>query len=401
VVWDVGFAVNRLSARANLTSPIPNHKSRIPNPTTTALPLLVIVILAPSLEALKTDVLRSTAAIPAHIAGRFREPVGFQQAASGQYFVFDRRAHVVHGIDDKQESAWEIVHIGAETGRIIDPTAFAVEPNGTFVVADAPNNRERIQIFTPAGFRTGGFMLPGRLRPRVVFEGFVLNGIGSLQYTGTSILMSQPETGGLITEYTLSGVPNRTIGNLRPTGHESDRELHFALNSGIPLVDPAGGFYFVFQTGAPTFQKYDRDGKLLFERHVEGREIDEVVRNLPTTWPKRKTDEGELPVVRPTIRTAAVDGRGNLWISFVVPYTYVYDRDGDKIRAVQFRAAGVIAPNSLFFGRNDRVLVTPGLFEFEPYGAGKTGGAGGAGKAGRPILPIPPVPPIPPVLPVQ
>ena len=33
-------------------------------------------------------------------------------------------------------------------------------PNGTFVVADAPNSRERIQIFTPAGFRIGGFTLP-------------------------------------------------------------------------------------------------------------------------------------------------------------------------------------------------------------------------------------------------
>ena len=51
--------------------------------------------------------------------------------------------------------------IGAEPGRIIDPTAFAVAPDGTFVVADAPNSRERIQIFTPAGFRIGGFLLPG------------------------------------------------------------------------------------------------------------------------------------------------------------------------------------------------------------------------------------------------
>src|SRR5256885_14005271 len=179
-------------------------------------PIVVLLLMAP-LAALKPDILQSTGAIPAHIAGRFREAAGFQQSASGQYFVFDRRAHVVFGVDAEQSSAWEIVHIGGEEGRIIDPTAFAVEPNGTFVVADAPSGRERIQIFTPAGFRIGGFLLPGRLKPRVVLENFVVNGIGSLQYTGRSILMSQPETGGLITEYTLSGVPNRTIGNLRRT----------------------------------------------------------------------------------------------------------------------------------------------------------------------------------------
>src|SRR6185436_3543739 len=142
-----------------------------------------------------------------------------------------------------------------------------------------------------------------------------------LQYTGTTILMSQPETGALITEYELNGGVHRTIGALRPTGHEEDRELHLALNSGLPLVDPTGGFYFVFQTGEPVFRKYDRAGQLVFERHVEGREIDALVSALPTVWPKRRTEEGEMPLVRPTIRTAAVDRKGGLWIAFMVPYT--------------------------------------------------------------------------------
>ena len=317
-----------------------------------------------SVAALTPDILRSVGAVPAYVAGRFREPAGFQQSASGQYFVFDRRAHTVYGLDTQQSSAWEIVHIGGESGRIIDPTAFAVEPHGTFVVADAPNNRERIQIFTPAGVRIGGFLLPGRLKTRVVIANAVLNGIGSLQYTGTAILMSQPETGALISEYELNGGVHRTIGRLRRTGHEEDPELHLALNSGIPLVDPAGGFYFVFQTGEPVFRKYDAAGQLLFERHIEGREIDALVAGLPVRWPTRQTSEGELPLVTPTIRTAAVDPDGRLWIAFVVPYTYIYDREGDKVRTVQFRAAGLVTPSSLFFSRNGRLLITPGLFEF-------------------------------------
>ena len=110
-------------------------------------------------SALEPDTLRSIDAIPPEIAGRFRDPGGFQQSASGQYFVFDRRGHTVFGVDAPPTTAWEIVQIGGEPGRIIDATAFSVAPNGTFVVADAPNNRERIQIFTPAGFRIGGFSL--------------------------------------------------------------------------------------------------------------------------------------------------------------------------------------------------------------------------------------------------
>jgi hypothetical protein len=328
--------------------------------------VLATVILSARLTAVRPDVVRSVGAIPPHLAGRFRDAAGFQQAASGQYFVFDRRSHVVFGIDEQQTSAWEIVHIGAEAGRIIDPTAFSVEPGGTFVVADAPNKQERIQIFSPVGFRIGGFTLPGRAKPRVVFEHIVVSGIGTLQYTGTSILMSQPETGALITEYQLSGGVSRTFGNLRRTGHEDDRELHLALNSGVPLVDPTGGFFFVFQTGEPVFQKYDRAGTLMFERRAQGREIDDFVGTLPARWPRRQTSEGDLPLVPPTIRSAAVDAAGNLWIAFVVPYTYVFDPDGDKVRTVQFRGAGTIAPTSLFFGGKGHLLVTPGLYEFAP-----------------------------------
>jgi hypothetical protein len=350
---------------------------------------------AATLSAIQPDVIRSSSAVPAHVAGRFRDVAGFQQSASGQYFVFDRRGHTVYGLDEQQASSWEIIQIGAESGRIIDPTAFAVAANGTFVVADAPNGRERLQIFTAPGLRIGGFLLPGRLKSRVVLGNSVLNGIGSLQYTGTSILLSQPETGGLIAEYTLQGGVNRLIGALRRTGHEDDPEVHLALNSGIPLVDPSGGFFFVFQAGEPVFQKYDRDGKLVFERRLAGLEIDPLIAGQPTAWPKRKTSEGEIPLVTPIVRTAAVDSAGRLWISFVVPYTYVYDSDGDKIRAVQFHGAGVVAPNSLFFGKHGRLLVTPGLYEFT-VGAGQAGRAGEAGTENLSIPPLLPLQPLPP-----
>jgi hypothetical protein len=112
------------------------------------------------------------------------------------------------------------------------------------------------------------------------------------------------------------------------------------------------------------FQKYDAAGQLVFERRIQGREIDALVAGLPGTWPRRKTSEGELPLVTPTIRTAAVDPDGWLWVAFTVPYTCVFDRDGDKIRTIQFRGAGILTPSSLFFGKNGRVLVTPGLVEF-------------------------------------
>ena len=326
---------------------------------------LAASLLAASVAALGPTVLVSVRAVPPELAGRIREARGFQQSAFGQLFVFDRRGHTVYGIDEQQTSMWEIVQIGAEPGRILDPTAFSVAPDGSFVVADAPGNRGRIQIFGPAGNRLGGFLLATSTRPRLTFENVVMNGIGSLQYTGTSILLSQPESGALITEYDLSGRTSRTFGELRPTGHEPDADVHLALNSGIPLGAPNGDLLFVFQAGVPTFRRYDRTGRLLFERAIQGREIDRIVEELPRSWP-RSAATGELPLVRPTIRAATVDRNGRLWVSFVAPFTYVFDADGDKVRMVEFRGAGAVTPNSLFFGPRGTLLVTPGLYEFDP-----------------------------------
>jgi hypothetical protein len=258
------------------------------------------------------------------------------------------------------------VDIGGETGRVIDPTAFDSEPGGTFAVADAPAGRERVQLFSATGRRLGGFELPGRSVPRMTIGSIVLSGIGSLKYTGTSLLMSQPETGALMTEFGLGGTPTRSIGVLRRTGHETDADLHLALNAGLPLANPKGGFYFVFQAGVPMFRKYDRNGRFLFERHIEGVELDPALAALPTIWPRRSDAVvgRDLPFVTPLVRTAAVDPNGNLWVVLVQPFTYVYDGEGSRTRVVQFRGAGLIAPTSLFFTGSGRVLVTPGCYEF-------------------------------------
>jgi len=192
----------------------------------------------------------------------------------------------------------------------------------------------------------------------------VLSGVGSLVYTGRSIVLSEPDTGWLLTEFTTLGAPVRSMGQLRPTGQEGDREVHLALNTGVALPEPSGGFFFIFLAGAPAIRKYSASGALLFERAIQGRQLDEVLAAMPQRWPRRAVGDREVPLVPPVVRTAAVDPEGRLWVSFVLPYTYVYDAEGEKLRTVQFRAAGVIAATSLAFPGGGRVLVTPGCYEF-------------------------------------
>ena len=71
-----------------------------------------------------------------------------------------------------------------------------------------------------------------------------------------------------------------------------------------------------------------------------------------------------IPFVLPNVRTAAVDRTGQLWVTFLIPYTYVFDAEGEKTRTVQFRGAGILQPSSVFFSQSGRILVTPGCYEF-------------------------------------
>ena len=311
-------------------------------------------------EASHVEILRSTGGLAADVVGLFQEPAAFQRAPNGDYLVLDRRGHVVYRVPPTGTDATKIVQIGPETGRIVGPSALVLAGD-RFMVADGPQRRERVQMFDLDGTRVSGFWLPGRATPRVTLDAFTLSGVSSLQWTGRSVLMSQPELGGLMTEFTLGGQPFRTLGVFRNTGHEANRDVHLALNSGLPLVDPTGGYFFVFHAGLPVFRKYDADGRLLFERHIEGPELDAMIQALPTRWPQLPDESGRgLPLIRPTVRAAAVDPNGNLWVSLDVPYTYVYDPNGEKIRTIQFQAAGTVSPNSLFFESRDRLLVTPG-----------------------------------------
>ena len=313
------------------------------------------------------ETLQPVVGLPPHLVGRFGEPAGFQQSPDGQYFVFDRRGHTVSSIDAAMTAVTPLVAIGHEPGRILRPFGFDLG-EGEFAVADAPGTAERVQVFTTSGSRLSAFLLPARSDARVQFDGLVLNGASSMRFTPQrTVLLNQPETGALFSEYDIRGRALRSVGTLRPTRHDGDEQLRLAFNAGLPVPIPGGGYYFVFQTGEPRFRRYSADGTLLFERAIQGRELDALVQSQPTTWPERPARAArEIPIVRPVVRVATVDPSGHLWIGFSVPFTYVYDGDGEKVRTVELRGAGVLTPTSLFFTPDGRLLVTPGCYVFRP-----------------------------------
>lgn len=313
------------------------------------------------------EVLSAVGGLPPQIVGQLREPAAFIETPDGRSIVFDRRAQSVFVVDAARTSLKKLISVGPSDGEILQPLAFVAAPNRTFSILDHPDRYERVQTFHDTGTALSVFrQYPDANTPmRLNLDSMVSSGFGPMAALDRDLLTQIPDGVALMSQVNSQGHIVRRIGLLRPTGQELDANLHRALNSGIPLVAPDGSLYFVFTAGIPMFRKYSATGELIFERHVEGPELDAPLQTLPTQWDKRRIDGREFPYVTNTILAAAVDPRGQLWISLGVPATYVYDADGNKTRTVQFRGAGVISPKSFFFATASRLLVTPGCYEFK------------------------------------
>ena len=96
---------------------------------------LALALTAP--RAAEVEERRAVGGLAAHLAATFDEIAACQFSPSGDYVIFDRRAHTVSTATRGADAPTRIVQIGSETGRIIRPSAFDSAPDGSFVVADA------------------------------------------------------------------------------------------------------------------------------------------------------------------------------------------------------------------------------------------------------------------------
>ena len=265
---------------------------------------------------------------------------------AGQYFVFDRRAHAVYAVAG--DAAKKIIDIGAEPGRVLDPSAFDIDPaDGSFVVADAPLRRPRIQVFTaqrrpPRRLHAAG----AREAARVTLE----SGRAERHRFDPVHRRRDPDQPardrrarvGAVDSY---GEPRRTFGQLRATGQEADPNVHLRAERGAAArsIRPAAST----SSSSPACRSSastTRRGRCCSSATSKARSSTTTCRRCRHGGRRGATDDGDvLPLVPPAVRAAGVDRQGRLWIALMSPFTYVYDRSGDKIRTVQFRGADMLA----------------------------------------------------------
>ena len=177
-------------------------------------------------------------------------------------------------------------------GRIIRPTAFDSAADGTFVVADAPGDQQRLQFFSQPVRRSAASRMPGRGVPQITLGDMSSAASARSSTPGQTILMSQPELGALV-----DGVPAdrrtacaRSASCARParrrirTSTRAERRHH---RRRTPRAATTSCSCRACRCSAST----TRTGTLVFERHIEGVEMDPYLARMPTTWPRRRAGQ--------------------------------------------------------------------------------------------------------------
>lgn len=269
----------------------------------------------------------------------------------GEYFVTDIEGNriLVFGADGKLKR--EIGQIGSGPGRLLHPGYIDVGPDGTIYVQDGGNHR--IERFSSDGGYLGEF-------PTTDYEGFAVGARGE-------VYLGQPEKGGLVTVYSDVGKPLRTFGQLKkysdtygPQTTYKDDAYKIAFNRVRLATDRQGNVYVSFLL-TPLIQKYSPDGKLLFERHLEGDKID-FLKKVLETHKYLSTGRDGVEARTITLDPVVDPVTENILVMLVDGSVYVADRDGRRLGIIYEQREQRLKPFYPFMaglGINGEIIIIP------------------------------------------
>lgn len=269
-----------------------------------------------------------------------------------KYFLTDIEGNRLLVINRNMEVERNFGRIGSGPGRLFHPGYLDVGGDGTVFVEDGGN--ERIVKFDQSGHYTGEFRVNA-------FQGMAVD-------TQDHLYLGQPEEGSLITVYSSAGTRLRSFGQLKKYSeiygesfHDKDSSYNVALNR-VRLATDKDGYLYVSFMITPLIQKYAPDGTLMFERRLEGPEIDRLMDAIQKRrYIATKSDGVDVRIIAldPVIDPA----NGNIMVPLVDGSIYVTDREGNKVSLLRpawaNRGDGTFRPFVAGLGANGEFMATP------------------------------------------
>ena len=182
----------------------------------------------------------------------------------------------------------------------------------------------------------------------------MLNGVGSIQFTGGTILINQPET-GLADHRAARSTARRGARSAAARDRPGRSERPSRVQRRLPARRPDGRVLLRVQRRRPDLPEVRcRRAGCCSSGISRARKWTTTCAGCRRPGRRAGPTGDVLPVVPPAVRAAGVDRQGRLWVALSSPFTYVYDGSGDKLRTFQFKGADILTPNSLFFTKDGR-----------------------------------------------
>jgi hypothetical protein len=186
--------------------------------------------------------------------------------------------------------------------------------------------------------------------------------------SNNELYLGQPEEGHIITVYSSSGKKLRSFGQLKKFSEmngtefvDKDEPFKFAINRVRLSTDSAGNLYVSF-TLTPLLQKYSPNGDLLFERRLEGPEIERlktaVQKRKYITSPVEGPADGRIIALDPVIDPTT----GNILVPLVDGSIYVADAEGKRVKFLRphaTQASQTFYPFVAGLGAKGEFLINP------------------------------------------
>jgi len=309
-----------------------------------------------------------SAACRPEIVGVYREPAGVPASlSSGQFFylVFDRRAHAVSrvGTAGKNHHVEAGRHRPRKHGAAVDPSAFDAEPGGgrSWVGRRAWRAaRGACQVFTSRAASSEDITRrAGSAPPHPPSEQYrAERHWGSLPVHGNPPCCEPARKNRFASMTEVRPRPQADAGLVgalfrRAPGARDDADVHLAVETRLPLVDPRGGFLLRLPGGIPDVPGSTTGGTPpLSRRHIEGLSSDRAIAALRTVWPApawRRTRQGSAAGGADAAERPPSTQRGQLWVRPGAALLVRLRRRRQQDAVVRSKGQAILSPSSLSF----------------------------------------------------
>lgn len=252
------------------------------------------------------------------------------------YVVSERTRNSILVLNQRAEVLKEIGGIGSAPDKLFRPGYVDVADDGVIYVQDGGN--ERIQSFDLEGRHLGGFVT-------TQYMGFAAG-------AGGEVYLGQPERGKLISVYSRAGKRLRSFGALKTFSEvygldqsHKDETYRNAINRVRLTVDGDGNILVSFML-APLIQKYTPQGDLVFERRLEGPEIDRLAEMVASDLGESRLTMSldGVPERVMALEATALPG-GKINVVLIDGSVYVADQEGRRVRVINTQAAPTFTPD--------------------------------------------------------